>query len=359
MSSFIAAMLLMLFIPAFGRRPDRETQLRIKGSVHYKNNKFVNDIPTSTRMSMLNQLSVLWDFARGKPADGRPSSPIELVMTDIENTKPLSDFNQAIWFGHSSVLIDLDGERLLFDPMFGRSPFPFPKLGSKRFNDNLPIDVKNMPAIDAVFLSHDHYDHLDYYSIQHLKDKVGHFFVPLGVAGHLERWGVPRSNITQMDWWEELEWEGLKIVCTPARHVSGRSFLHKNRTLWCSWSIIGLSGSVFFSGDSGYGPHFRQIGEKYGPFQLTLVECGQYDERWPDLHMYPEESVQAHMDLRGELMLPIHWAAFQLAPHGWLDPIHRVMIAAKKQSITITVPRMGESVSLQGDNYPVNEWWSK
>lgn len=347
----------MILNPAFGKKPDSKTQLRIRKSVNYQKNKFVNAIPTVTNMSMRDQLSVLWDFACGKPADGRPSSPIELVVTDIEHTKPSPDVNQAIWFGHSSALIDLDGRRFLFDPMFGRSPFPYPNLGSKRFNDHLPMDVKKMPAIDAVFISHDHYDHLDYYSIQHLKDKVGHFFVPLGVGGHLEHWGVPPSKITQLDWWDELEWEGLKIACTPARHVSGRSFLRKNQTLWCSWSVIGLSGSVFFSGDSGYGPHFRQIGRKYGPFQLTLVECGQYDERWPDLHMFPEEAVQAHMDLKGECMIPIHWAAFQLAPHGWLDPIQRLMMAANQQSIQITVPRMGESVSLSGDNFPINEWW--
>lgn len=161
--------------PAFGGKPDRNTQLRMKKSVNYKNHKFVNAIPTLTSMTMRGQLSVLWDFARGKPADGRPSSPIEPVVAEIENSKPSSASNQVIWFGHSSVLLYLDGRRLLFDPMFGRSPFPYPNLGSKRFTENLPIDVKNMPAIDAVIISHDHYDHLDYYSIIHIKDKVGHF----------------------------------------------------------------------------------------------------------------------------------------------------------------------------------------
>jgi L-ascorbate metabolism protein UlaG (beta-lactamase superfamily) len=232
-------------------------------------------------------------------------------------------------------------------------------IGSKRYSVTLPIEPEHLPPIDAVILSHDHYDHLDYHSIQKLKDKVGKFIVPFGVGSHLVRWGVHPAKISEYDWWSELELDGLKLVCTPARHFSGRSLFNRDSTLWCSWVIMGQQTRIFYGGDSGYAPHFKEIGEKYGPFDLTFMECGQYDERWPAIHMMPEETVQAHIDVLGKLMIPIHWSAFTMALHDWTDPIERVTKAAKERNVNISTPRIGEAVNVGSAEYPASVWWNK
>jgi len=250
----------------------------------------------------------------------------------------------------------MEGKRLLLDPTFANSPSPFPLVGGKRFSKVLPIELKKLLPIDIVILSHDHYDHLDYDSIMQLKDKTGLFCVPLGVGRRLEKWGVDQGKIRELDWWHEVDYAGLTLACTPARHFSGRSLFDRNTTLWCSWVIISRQTRVFFSGDGGYGPHFAQIGKKYGCFDLTLMECGQYDERWAAIHMMPEQTVQAHFDVDGKMLLPIHWAAFSLAFHDWTDPIERVIKAAKERKVNITTPKIGEAVII-GSEYPVSTWW--
>jgi len=212
-------------------------------------------------------------------------------------------------------------------------------------------------VIDAVLLSHDHYDHLDYGSIVKLRNKVKHFFVPLGVGAHLARWGVDPTKISEHDWWDEVQFEGLTLASTPARHFSGRSLKDRDTTLWCSWVIVGPEARVFFSGDSGYGPHFAEIGEKYGPFDLTLIECGQYDARWAAIHMLPEESVQAHLDVQGKVMMIVHWAAFTLGLHDWTDPVERVSKAAEAQNIRFSTPKIGETVIIGAAEYPASIWW--
>ncbi len=191
-----------------------------------------------------------------------------------------------------------------------------------------------------------------------LKDKVRTFLVPLGVDGRLERWGVVPDKIVELDWWEEFGFEGLKFRCTPAKHSSGRGIFRKNTTLWCSWIIEGKHTKIFFSGDSGYGPHFKEIGEICGPFDLTLIEAGQYDNNglWP-LHMLPEETVQAHIELHGNILLPVHWGAFTLAFHDWDEPIKRVLKAAAERSVVIAVPRIGESVEIGSSEMPSVPWW--
>lgn len=351
----LVGLLFVNYYPAFGGKPSKEEQNTLNQSSNFSNGKFVNQIPTSMNTGFTTTLGILRDFMKKNPKS-RPNSPLPTQTLDflfIEKDQQA----KITWFGHSAFLLELDGKNLLFDPMFGRSPSPVPIFGGKRYSDDLPMNVEELPAIDAVFLSHDHYDHLDYGSIKKLKDKVNQFFVPLGVGKHLERWGVNPQKIKEHDWWNEFEFEGLTLACTPARHFSGRSLTDRNSTLWCSWVIIGKQSKVYFSGDSGYGPHFKEIGEIYGPFNYTLMECGQYDKRWSSIHMMPEETVQAHLDVNGDILIPVHWAAFTLALHDWTDPIERVKKAAKEKGAAISTPKIGERVMLGSAEYPTSTWW--
>lgn len=361
-AAFAVTVALVLYIyPAFGGRPGERTRERMRSSSYYENDKFVNTIPTSMAMSLRDTLSVLKAFARsapgGKPTASLAVAPIDPRSLRREESVAAPTEAKLTWFGHSTLLLELDGKRLLLDPMLGRSPSPFPWIGNRRFSGKLPIDIDDLPEIEAVLLSHDYYDHLDYSSIKRLKDKVGTFFVPLGVGAHLERWGVSAERIAEFDWWEEIVWNNVVLACTPARHFSGRSLTGRNGTLWCSWVILDATARVFFSGDSGYGPHFREIGDKYGPFDLTLMECGQYDKRWAAIHMLPEEIVQAHLDVKGDVMIPIHWGAFKLALHDWQEPVERAMKTAKERRAKIATPRIGEAVLIGSEAYPSSEWW--
>lgn len=351
----IIVYLVLKYYPPLGAGQSRKGRRQLSRSKQHDNKKFINAIPTNMETSFGEMLKLLFQFMKGNP-HGRPQKPIAIeplgeVYFGQENQPKLT------WFGHSAALLQLDGKTVLLDPMFGRAPSPFPMIGGKRFSDKLPFDIEQLPAIDAVLISHDHYDHLDYGSIVKLKDKVKQFFVPLGVAPHLVKWGVNPAKIEEHDWWEEFSFQGLKLACTPARHFSGRSLTDRDATLWCSWVIQGRNTKIFFSGDSGYGPHFKEIGEKYGPFDLTLMECGQYDERWAAIHMMPEETVQAHLDVKGKVMIPIHWGAFTLALHNWTDPVERAVKAAKEQKAIIATPKIGETVFIQAAAYPSFEWW--
>lgn len=241
--------------------------------------------------------------------------------------------------------------------MLGKIPSPIPIFVGKRYSENLPANIQDLPHIDAVLISHDHYDHLDYDSILKLRDKVKRFLVPLGIGAHLERWGVEKTRIQEFDWWDEIEFEGLKVIAAPARHFSGRSLTDRNATLWCSWVIHSKQGRIFYSGDSGYGLHFKEIGSKHGPFDLTLIECGQYDNRWADIHMMPEEAVQAHLDVKGKVMLPIHWGAFTLAFHDWDEPVERIIGISEEKNVAVATPKIGEPVEIGTSKYPISLWW--
>ncbi|WP_108672492.1 MBL fold metallo-hydrolase [Peribacillus acanthi] len=344
---------LMSSYTPLGRRSSKEKIQSFEQSINFSKGKFINQIPTSMEMKFSTSLGLLRDFIKGNPK-GKPDAPIPMEKLVIQS--PLNG-TKITWFGHSALLIEIDGKNILIDPMFGKAPTPFPFFGDKRYSKGLPFDVEELPRIDAVLLSHDHYDHLDYYSIKKLKRKVEQFFVPLGVGSHLKRWGVAPEKIHEHDWWKESKFGGLTFACTPARHFSGRSLNDRNSTLWCSWVIVGMQDRMFFSGDSGYGPHFKEIGEKYGPFDVTMMECGQYDQRWSAIHMLPEETVQAHLDVKGKVLIPIHWAAFTLALHDWTDPIERVLSAANEKGIIISTPKIGETVILASNKYPSATWW--
>lgn len=348
------------YYPPFGQKESAEKRNSYRNLPNYGRKKFVNPIPTSMSMRMTDVLSILRDYVKGNP-NRKPISPLPVTHVDPASIQQ-ENLTRVTWFGHSALMLELEGKTLLLDPMLGASPTPVPIFGNKRYSKDVPIDLDKLPVIDAVIFSHDHYDHLDYSSIQKLKGKVKHFYVPLGLGSHLMRWGVAQSSITEHNWWDASELDGLQFICTPARHFSGRSLFDRNSTLWSSWVIIGSKSRVYFSGDSGYAPHFQEIGEKYGPFDLTLMECGQYDKRWSNIHMMPEETVQAHLDVKGKLLLPIHWAGFTLALHDWNEPIERVTRAAKEAQVNIVTPSIGESLripSFESLEYENVIWWKE
>ncbi|KWU58217.1 hypothetical protein AWW70_20885 [Bacillus mycoides] len=314
--------------------------------------KYMNQIPTDVSFNPKDIIGLMTDYFKMK-TKLRPIKDLPIVLPNKDN----GSLESVTWFGHSASLLKIEGKKLLLDPMFGDASSPFPVFNSKRYSGAFSLEREDFKEIDAIIISHNHYDHLNYKSIMRLKDRAKHFYVPIGVARYLIKWGVSPSKISEHNWWDEITFDNINLVCAPARHFSGRSMTDKDRSLWCSWLIIGQETKVFFSGDSGYAPHFKEIGNKYGPFDLTLMECGQYDTRWSAIHMLPEETVQAHIDVKGELLVPIHWGAFTLALHEWSDPIERVTKEANRLGVNISTPQIGEAIALQSREYPTSAWW--
>ncbi|MHA4161971.1 MBL fold metallo-hydrolase [Bacillus cereus] len=316
--------------------------------------KFINQIHTDVSFKPKDIIGLMTDYLKTK-TKLRPIKNLPIVLSNKDN----ESLESLTWFGHSASLLKIEGKKLLLDPMFGDTSSPFPLFNSKRYSGTFSLEREDLQEIDAIIISHNHYDHLNYKSIMQLKDRAKHFYVPTGVAQYLIKWGVSPSKISEHNWWDEITFDNIKLVCAPARHFSGRSMTDRDCSLWCSWLILGQETKIFFSGDSGYAPHFKEIGDKYGPFDLTLMECGQYDPRWSAIHMLPEETVQAHIDVQGELLLPIHWGAFTLALHEWSDPIERVTKEANRLEVKITTPQIDESITLKSTDYPRYAWWRK
>ncbi|WP_346989038.1 MBL fold metallo-hydrolase [Bacillus sp. SW7] len=316
--------------------------------------KYVNQIHTDVSFKPKDIIGLINDYFKMK-SKLRPIKNLPIVLSNKDN----ESLESVTWFGHSASLLKIEGKTLLLDPMFGDASSPFPLFNSKRYSGAFSLEREDLQEIDAIIISHNHYDHLNYKSIMQLKNRAKHFYVPTGVAQYLMKWGVSPSKISEHNWWDEIAFDNIKLVCTPARHFSRRGMTDRDCSLWCSWLILGQETKVFFSGDSGYAPHFKEIGDKYGPFDLTLMECGQYDPRWSAIHMLPEETVQAHIDVKGELLLPIHWGAFTLALHEWSDPIERVTKEANRLEVKITTPQIGESITLKSTDYPRYAWWRK
>lgn len=285
-----------------------------------------------------------------------PSEPLPTVPGDRRrfDTPPATGL-RVTWLGHSSMLIELDGHRVLTDPVWGERTSPLSWAGPRRWYAP-PIPLEELPPLDAVVISHDHYDHLDYPTLVAMKDWDTTFVVPLGVGAHMASWGVPEARIVELDWWERTRVRGLEVVATPARHASGRTVLDKDATLWAGFALLGPEHRVYYSGDTGMFPAMKDIGERLGPFDLTMIEVGQYHSAWPDWHLGPEQAVLAHRMVRGRVLLPVHWGLFTLAPHGWTEPIERVLAAAAREGDTVIVPRPGQSIEPAAP--PERErWW--
>ncbi|GAA0136184.1 MBL fold metallo-hydrolase [Paenibacillus sp. YSY-4.3] len=342
-------------IPVFGGNPSKDQKERYSKLDNYVKGKFVNQVPTNLAMSASDYFSLIKNSI-SKTKDRRPSGKLPIAKLDWNKIK--SEEDSLTWFGHSAFLLSIDNKKLLVDPMLGPVASPVSFAGSKRYSKDLLYVIDEIPPIDAVLITHDHYDHLDYPSIHKLKNKVGHFFVPYGVSAHLTRWGVAKEKITELNWWDETEFQGLTLALTPSKHFSGRGLLNRDTTLWGGWVILGKRTRFFTSGDGGYDTHFKEIGKKYGPFDLTLIEGGQYDSHWSWVHMTPEEAVKAHKDANGKNMMLIHWGAFTLAYHGWTEPIERALIEAKKADVNLIAPHIGDTVALNEEMpLPASSWW--
>jgi L-ascorbate metabolism protein UlaG (beta-lactamase superfamily) len=342
------------FAPQFGKENKGKDLERLKLSPNFRNRKFQN-VETTIVTKHMDFRIIPKFFTSGNKV---PSAPLPMHMIDPKQFLQSDQHTCRItWFGHSAVFLEMDGMKIFIDPMLGTTPSPHSRIGSKRFNKALPLSTDLIPDPDLVLLSHDHYDHLDYGTIMKLKNRVRKFIVPLGVGAHLISWGIERKKITELDWWDVAEFGGIRFTSTPSRHFSGRSLLDRDKTLWCSYVIHGKNDKIFFGADSGYdGNTYKKIGDTYGPFDLAMLECGQYGEHWPEIHMMPEEVVQASIDLNAKVLMPIHWAAFKLALHPWDEPIRRLKHKADEMNVRLTTPIIGESV-IPGKFEPAERWW--
>lgn len=345
----LAVTLFLNFAPAIGETPKGKDLERIAQSPHWQDGKFVNLIPTSEG-ELKDVFGTLADFFTAKNTSPKDSLPVHFG----EEIGQEDSLTYITWYGHSAFLIEIKNLHVLIDPMLGEYSAPL-NFGSKRFPYKKAIPIDSIPKIDLVILSHDHYDHLDYPTIKKIKDRVGHFYTALGMGSHLKSWGIPENKITELDWWQEASWQGLQLVACPSRHFSGRGF-SRNKSQWASWVLKTEERSIYFSGDGGYGPHFKEIGARFGPFDFAMMECGQYNEAWSQIHMMPEQSVQAGLDVQAQLLMPIHWGAFSLAVHEWTDPISRFEAKAEELKADIIHPMIGERFALERDR-PKKRWW--
>jgi L-ascorbate metabolism protein UlaG (beta-lactamase superfamily) len=341
--------------PQRGGNVNKSYKSILENSLNHTGKVFKNSVPTEMAAP---KWATMKEFFR-KGINRIPDQPISSVVfnSDTFNELKSTDDVKFSWFGHSSILLKMEGKNLLIDPVFSERVSMFTWMGPKRFKYENQMTTEALPHIDAVLISHDHYDHLDYQVILDLKDKVSCFYVPMGVRVHLEKWGVDPEKITDLDWWDEVEIsEDLKIAFTPSRHFTGRGLTNRMSTLWGGWAFLGKNKRVYFSGDSGYFGGFKEIGEKFGPFDLAFIECGQYNKDWEAIHMLPEQSVQAATDVNAKIVVPVHWGKFKLSLHEWTEPVEMFLEKAKNHDFKILTPKPNEMISIANDLKP-NYWW--
>jgi len=342
----------------FGAKPDGVWLERAKQSSHFNGEIFVNSTPTNLSFGFdgYKKMASKWLFNNEVT---EPQKNIDIVSLDSTAFESISSPDvKIVWIGHSSILLGIEGKNILIDPVWSERCSPFSILGPKRFFP-VPIEIEQLPQIDAVLISHDHFDHLDKDAVVKLAKRGVPFYVPLGVGAHLDKWGIDKSQIIEFDWWDSdsIKIDNLEIIATPARHFSGRGlFSLRNSTFWVTWVIKSPSKSIFFCGDTGPFPGFKEIGAKYGPFDLTFMKIAAYNEQWPDIHLNPEQAVEAHKMLNGKILMPIHWGTFNLAFHSWYEPSERLVKAAEKNGVEVMMPRPGQIVQLS-NRLPLDYWW--
>lgn len=326
---------------------------KIEFSEQYADGKFSNYQP-SPAWGIGKMLPIIWDFIF-VDNERKPKVDLPMQLVDFNQlNNAAEDELKVTWIGHSSQIINIDGKIILTDPIYEESTAV---LGPSRFNGPVPLNLNDIPEIDLVVISHNHYDHLNSTTLQAIHNRVKQFIVPLMVGAQLEEFGIPREKIIEMDWWDEVNIsENFMVAFTPAQHFSGRGLFDRDETLWGSYVIKGPYHKIYFSGDSGYFKGFKEIGDKYGPFDYTFMECGAYNEKWRFVHMMPEETVQAHIDLKGKILQPIHWGTFNLALHAWYDPMVRIAKAADSAGVKLSTPIVGETITIN-ENLTTKRWW--
>lgn len=338
-------------INIFGKNPSGIHKKQVVASKNYANGSFKNISETAMMSKDFTIAAILKEYM--SISEGRvPQKPIVSVKSPLihrTDSKP-----SLIWFGHSSYFISIDGQSVVVDPVLSGHASPFSFM-VKAFPGSDIYKPTDFGVIDLLVLTHDHYDHLDYKSLFAIKDKVKHVVCSLGVASHLIFWGYNQSDITELDWWQSTQVGSLKITATPARHFSGR-LLKRAQTLWSSFVLQSSSNTIYIGGDSGYDSHFKEIADRFGSFDLALLECGQYNNKWPLIHMTPEESVQAGIDLQAKVIMPVHYGKFALAFHDWNEPVKRFVARCKALNVAYTTPMIGDMIIADG-NHQIQEAW--
>ncbi|MGW3813334.1 MBL fold metallo-hydrolase [Streptomyces sp. NPDC005046] len=346
---------------AFGADPGGARMERIRNSPNFADGVFQNPEHARTRPdgSMVEFAKVY--FRSEERAHRAPTGTVPVHATTFADlAKPAATGLRLTWMGHSSVLAEIDGHRVLFDPVWGERCSPFAFAGPKRLHP-VPLPLAALGPVDVVVISHDHYDHLDMPTIKALADTDTVFAVPLGVGAHLEHWGISADRVRELDWQESTKVGGITLTATPARHFCGRGLRNTQHTLWASWVAEGDAHRIYHSGDTGYFEGFKDIGAAHGPFDATMIQIGAYSEFWPDIHMTPEEGMRSHLDLQGGqpsgVMLPIHWATFNLSTHAWSDPGEGTVAAARAAGARVALPRPGEPFEPTAETVPSEPWW--
>jgi len=346
-----------LKLPVFGGHPSAEDRERFASSIAFNQSKgiFENRRPELLEQMRSDSLSFEllkeWFSMRdaAEPADKLPEQ-----MPDLAEFVEPAEKTKLIWLGHSTFLLNIDGVIVLVDPVFSdyASPLSF---AAQRFQASV-LSLDDLPQIDVILISHDHYDHLDQDSIEYFTQSKTQFVAPLGVGTHLKRWGIRAERIVEKDWWESHRVNTVEFTAAPAQHFSGRDGINNDETLWASWVITSSQSRLFYSGDSGYDIHFKEIGERYGPFDLSIMENGQYAEAWASVHMFPKETLQAHVDVRAEYLMPVHWGMYELAFHTWYEPVDTLARLAQEKGIELVTPIFGQLVVLD-NSVETERWW--
>ena len=340
--------------PKFGRLPTGERLEKITHALNYKNGQFQNFSDTPMLSEGIGYNTVLKEFLFDKKARVKPVDLIPSRKTDLLNLDTTKDV--LVWFGHSSYFMQVDGKKILVDPVFSGAASPV-SFNIKAFKGTDIYTAEEMPEIDFLFISHDHWDHLDYETVLKLKPKVKKIICALGVGAHLERWGFNKDMIIEQNWNDEINLGAGFIVNTvPARHFSGRGFI-RNKAIWVSFVLKTPNMNIFIGGDSGYDTHFAEIGKSFGPFDLVILENGQYNQNWKYIHMQPSETIQAAKDLGGKRLLPVHNSKFPLATHPWDEPLTRITELNKDVNLNLANPMIGEEVNLKNPAQQFSKWW--
>lgn len=351
---FVGFVLLFLQLPQFGKAPAGERLQRIQQSPHYQNGAFVNEEATGTFSEGHTFGSVLYGVFFAKKPDLKPKESIPSTFTDLHQLP--ADEDILVWFGHSSYFLQIEGLKFLIDPVFSGNASPIPG-SNQAFEGSDIYTVADIPTIDYLLITHDHYDHLDYLTVKGLKNKVQQVICGLGVGAHLEHWGYPAERIIEKDWNESLALEkGMTLHTLPTRHFSGRTF-KRNNTLWLSFLLKSPNGKFYLGGDSGYGEHFAKIGNQFGPIDLAILENGQYNPAWHAIHCLPEETLKAAKALQARRLMPAHSSKFALAMHPWYEPLTEITRLNAAYHVPLVTPMIGESVNLKETGQAFREWW--